>query len=190
MFSRGSKRPSRPIVTRSSASFSRISTIPICLLGKRVSEQVVQASWNVAAGASATASLACVPTWYEDFRKDSPALTCLRWSFTAKPTESCPISAAGQRTAKLIKGARLLVVKDGPHCIIWTHADEVNLRAGEVSRRGNRQARRVSALEIIHSGPNTDRMCPSGSRKSAPQFGPAITRGSPLNFTPAFRSAS
>jgi pimeloyl-ACP methyl ester carboxylesterase len=37
-----------------------------------------------------------------------------------------PISAAGQRTAKLIKGARLLVVKDGPHCITWTHADEVN----------------------------------------------------------------
>jgi len=40
------------------------------LLGKRVSEQVVQAGWNVAAGASATACLACVPTWHEDFRKD------------------------------------------------------------------------------------------------------------------------
>ena len=39
------------------------------LLGKRVSEQAVQASWNVAVGASATASLACVPTWHEDFRK-------------------------------------------------------------------------------------------------------------------------
>src|SRR5712671_3751046 len=40
------------------------------LLGKRVSEQAVQSSWNVAAGSSATASLACVPTWHEDFRKD------------------------------------------------------------------------------------------------------------------------
>src|SRR3989454_4810900 len=40
------------------------------LLGKRVSEQVVQSSWSVAAGASATASLACVPTWHEDFCKD------------------------------------------------------------------------------------------------------------------------
>jgi non-heme chloroperoxidase len=40
------------------------------LLGKRVSEQVVQAGWNVAAGASATACLACVPTWHEDFRED------------------------------------------------------------------------------------------------------------------------
>lgn len=34
--------------------------------------------------------------------------------------------AAELRTAKLIKGARLLVVKDGPHCVPWTHADEVN----------------------------------------------------------------
>ena len=40
------------------------------LLGKRVSEQVIQASWNVAASASATASLACVPAWHEDFRED------------------------------------------------------------------------------------------------------------------------
>jgi len=40
------------------------------VLGRRISEQAVQPSWNVAASASATASLACVPTWYEDFRKD------------------------------------------------------------------------------------------------------------------------
>src|SRR6185436_17062922 len=40
------------------------------LLGKRVSEEVVRASWNIAAGASATASLACVSTWLEDFRQD------------------------------------------------------------------------------------------------------------------------
>src|SRR6185312_2585235 len=40
------------------------------LLGKHVSDEVVRASWNVAAGASPTASLACVPTWHEDFRQD------------------------------------------------------------------------------------------------------------------------
>ena len=37
-----------------------------------------------------------------------------------------PITAAGLRTVKLIKGARQRVVKDGPHCITWTHAEEVN----------------------------------------------------------------
>jgi pimeloyl-ACP methyl ester carboxylesterase len=31
-----------------------------------------------------------------------------------------------RRIAKLIKGARQVVVKDGPHCIPWTHAEEVN----------------------------------------------------------------
>ncbi len=31
-------------------------------LGKRISQPAVQASWNVAASASATASLACVPS--------------------------------------------------------------------------------------------------------------------------------
>jgi len=35
-------------------------------------------------------------------------------------------TASGQRSAKLIKGARLAVIKGGPHCITWTHAGEVN----------------------------------------------------------------
>jgi non-heme chloroperoxidase len=96
------------------------------LLGKRVSEQAVQASWNVAAGASATASLACVPTWHEDFRKDLAHVDVPALVIHGDADRIVPISAAGQRTAKLIKGARLSVVKDGPHCITWTHADEVN----------------------------------------------------------------
>jgi pimeloyl-ACP methyl ester carboxylesterase len=47
-----------------------------------------------------------------------------------------PITATGSRTAKLIKGARLLTVKDGPHCITWTHAEEVN--AGLLSFLGEK----------------------------------------------------
>ena len=34
-------------------------------------------------------------------------------------------AATGLRTGKLIKGSRLVVVKGGPHCIIWAQADEV-----------------------------------------------------------------
>src|SRR5947208_8627735 len=96
------------------------------LLGKRVSQQAVQASWNVAAGASATASLACVPTWHEDFRKDISRIDVPTLVIHGDADRILPITASGLRTAKLIKGARLLVVKDGPHCITWTHADEVN----------------------------------------------------------------
>jgi non-heme chloroperoxidase len=96
------------------------------LLNKRVSEQVVQASWNVAAGASATASLACVPTWHEDFRKDVNKIDVSTLVIHGDADRIVPIAASGSRTAKLIKGARLFVVKDGPHCITWTHAEEVN----------------------------------------------------------------
>jgi non-heme chloroperoxidase len=96
------------------------------LLGKRVSEQVVQSSWNVAAGASATASLACVATWYEDFRQDLTHVDVPALVIQGDADRILPIGATGLRTAKLIPGARLSVVKDGPHCITWTHADEVN----------------------------------------------------------------
>jgi len=96
------------------------------LLGKRISEQAVQASWNVAAGASATASLACVPTWHEDFRRDVESIDVPTLVMHGDADRILPITASGQRTAKLIKGARQVVVRDGPHCILWTHAQEVN----------------------------------------------------------------
>jgi non-heme chloroperoxidase len=95
-------------------------------LGKRVSEQVVQASWNLAAGASATASVACVPTWQEDFRQDVARVDVPTLVIHGDNDRIVPLAASGQRTAKLIKGARLVVIKGGPHCITWTHADEVN----------------------------------------------------------------
>ncbi|HTS50432.1 MAG TPA: alpha/beta hydrolase [Bryobacteraceae bacterium] len=96
------------------------------LLGKRVSEQAIQASWNVAAIASATATLACVPTWHEDFRENLARIDIPTLVIHGDADRIVPIQAAGQRTAKLVKGARLAVVKDGPHCITWTHAGEVN----------------------------------------------------------------
>jgi non-heme chloroperoxidase len=95
-------------------------------LGKRVSEQVVQASWNIAAGASATASLACVPTWHEDFREDLSRIDVPALVIQGDADRILPITATGLRTAKLIKGARQVVVKDGPHCVTWTHAEEIN----------------------------------------------------------------
>jgi non-heme chloroperoxidase len=96
------------------------------LLGKRVSEQAVQASWNVAAACSATASLACVPAWHEDFRQDLKRIDVPTLVLHGDEDRVLPISASGFRTGNLIKGATLKVVRGGPHCILWTHADEVN----------------------------------------------------------------
>jgi non-heme chloroperoxidase len=96
------------------------------LLDKRVSEQAIAADWNVAATASATASVACVATWHEDFRKDLERVDVPTLVIHGDDDHIVPLAAAGARTAKMIKGARLHVVKGGPHGVTWTHAEEVN----------------------------------------------------------------
>lgn len=95
------------------------------LLWKRVSEEVIRASWNLAAGASATASLACVSTWYEDFRQDLQRVEVPTLVIHGDSDRIVPLVSSGQRTAKMVKGARLAVIKGGPHCVTWTHAEEV-----------------------------------------------------------------
>ena len=96
------------------------------LLGKRASEDAVRASWNLACISSATASVACVPTWHEDFRKDVAKIDVPTLVIHGDSDRIVPFAAAGQRTAKLIQGAELVVIKDGPHNVAWTHAEEVN----------------------------------------------------------------
>jgi non-heme chloroperoxidase len=96
------------------------------LLGERVSDQAVQASWNVAIGSSATASFECVHTWGTDFRKDLERIDVPTLVMHGEADRIVPMKASGARTAKLIKGARFVPVKDGPHAINWTHADVVN----------------------------------------------------------------
>jgi pimeloyl-ACP methyl ester carboxylesterase len=96
------------------------------LLGKRVSQQTVQASWNVAATASAAATLQCVHTWYTDFRKDVARIDIPTLVMQGDADRIVPITASGARTAQMIKGAEYIVVKGGPHTIMWTHPEIVN----------------------------------------------------------------
>ena len=95
-------------------------------LGQRVSEQAVQASWNIAALASPLASVACVPTWHEDFRQDLARIDVPALVIHGDADRIVPLEASGRRTAQMIKGARLVTIKDGPHAVNWTHAEEVN----------------------------------------------------------------
>ncbi len=94
--------------------------------GKRVSNQVVQYSWNVGAGASAKGSLDCVSAWYTDFRKDLPRIDVPTLVIHGDGDRILPIAATGKRTQELVKGSRLVVVEGGPHGVTWTHADKVN----------------------------------------------------------------
>ena len=96
------------------------------LLGKRVSQQAVDASMSVAIGSSAFATVASIPTWYTDFRPDLDRIDIPTLVMQGEQDRIVPIGASGAKTAKLIKGAKYLVVKDGPHNIAWTYADVVN----------------------------------------------------------------
>ncbi len=118
-------------------------------LGKRVSEQAVQASWNVASIASATASLVCVPTWHEDFRQDVAKIDVPTLVIHGDADRVVPFASAGQRTARLVKGAELVVIRDGPHNVAWTHADEVNAALTQFLARGTAKTVRREKEEAV-----------------------------------------
>ncbi|MDO8723338.1 MAG: alpha/beta hydrolase [Syntrophales bacterium] len=94
--------------------------------GKLISDQVVQYNWNVAVGASAKGTFDCVPAWGTDFRKDLQRIDVPTLVIHGDADRILPIAATGIRTHKAVKGARLAVVGDGPHGLIWTHAEKVN----------------------------------------------------------------
>ncbi|HEY4015854.1 MAG TPA: alpha/beta hydrolase [Polyangiaceae bacterium] len=96
------------------------------LLGTRVSEEVLRMGWNTAAFSSPVASLACVATWYTDFRKDLQKIDVPTLVLHGDADRIVPFAASGARTVKAIKGAELVVIKDGPHNFAWTHAEETN----------------------------------------------------------------
>jgi pimeloyl-ACP methyl ester carboxylesterase len=94
--------------------------------GKLVSDAAFQASWNIAAAASATAAVACIPTWETDFRKDLPKIDVPVLVIHGDADRILPFPNTGKRLPGLIKEMELIVIEDGPHAISWTHADQVN----------------------------------------------------------------
>jgi non-heme chloroperoxidase len=94
--------------------------------GTRISDQAWQASFAVAVGASAYASVACIPTWLTDFRADLPKIDVPVLAVQGTEDRILPIGATGRRLPGLIKDVRLIEVDAGPHNIGWTHPEEVN----------------------------------------------------------------
>jgi non-heme chloroperoxidase len=96
------------------------------LRGTLVSDQAYQASWNIAASASATAAVACIPTWATDFRADLPKVNVPMLVIQGDADQVLPLDKTGKRLPGLVKDLQLVVVEGGPHAIPWTHADQVN----------------------------------------------------------------
>ena len=94
--------------------------------GTRVSDEVVRLSWNIAAGASPTGTLACVSAWVTDFRHDLSRIDVPTLVVHGDADRILPFAATAKRTNALVKGSQLVTVEGGPHGLNWTHAEEVN----------------------------------------------------------------
>jgi non-heme chloroperoxidase len=96
------------------------------LRGTLVSDQAYEASWNIAASASATAAVECIPTWATDFRADLPKIDVPILVVQGDADRVLPLEKTGERLPGLIDDVQLVVIEGGPHAIAWTHADQVN----------------------------------------------------------------
>jgi len=94
--------------------------------GTLVSDQAYQASWNTASAASATAAVACIPTWETDFRADLPKLDVPMLVIQGDADRILPYPSTGKRLPGMIKDLQMVVIDNGPHAIAWTHDDQVN----------------------------------------------------------------
>jgi non-heme chloroperoxidase len=94
--------------------------------GKRVSDEVVRLSWNIAAGASPKGTLNCVSAWVIDFRHDLARIDVPTLVVHGDADRILPLAATGTRTPKFVKGSELAVVEGGPHGLNWTYAEDVN----------------------------------------------------------------
>ncbi len=112
-------------------SFYNVDT----LRGTLVSDQAWQASWNLAVTASATAAVACIPTWATDFRDDLPKIDVPVLVLHGDADQVLPIDKTGKRLPGLINDVQLVVVEGGPHAIPWTHAGQVNTALLDFLRR-------------------------------------------------------
>ena len=95
-------------------------------LGSRISAEVVQDAWNTAVSASAEGTIACVATWYTDFRADLPKIDIPVLVLHGTADRILPIEACGPRSHELIKGSQYVPIEGAGHGLCWTHAEEVN----------------------------------------------------------------
>lgn len=114
--------------------------------GSRISEEVVRTSWDVAADASPIGTLECVTAWLTDFRDDLPRIDVPVMIVQGDADRVLPIDATGKVLARTLDGSRFVVVKDAPHGLLWTHADEVNRELlGFLEQRIPREVMRTAA---------------------------------------------
>ncbi|KLU09439.1 alpha/beta fold hydrolase [Kocuria sp. SM24M-10] len=92
----------------------------------RLSQEIVDASKNIAFRSGAVASVAAQPTWLTDFRADIPRIDVPVLIVHGTADNILPIDATGRQFTKALPEARYVEIEGAPHGMLWTHAPEVN----------------------------------------------------------------
>ncbi|MGQ1798975.1 alpha/beta fold hydrolase [Kocuria oceani] len=92
----------------------------------RLSQELVDASKNIAFRSGAVASVAAQPTWLTDFRADIPRIDVPVLIVHGTADNILPIDATGRQFTKALPEARYVEIEGAPHGMLWTHAPEVN----------------------------------------------------------------
>jgi peroxiredoxin len=92
----------------------------------RLSQEAVNASWNTASHAGATASVAAQATWITDFRGDIPKIDVPALILHGTADNILPIGSTGRQFTKALPNAEYVEIEGAPHGLLLTHAAEVN----------------------------------------------------------------
>jgi len=92
----------------------------------RLSQEAVNASWNLASKSGAFASVAAQPTWLTDFRADIPKIDVPALIVHGTADNILPIDVTGRRFKDALPSAEYLEIEGAPHGLLWTHGAEIN----------------------------------------------------------------
>ncbi|BCW64507.1 alpha/beta hydrolase [Arthrobacter sp. StoSoilB22] len=92
----------------------------------RLSQEAVDASWNLASKSGAFASVAAQPTWLTDFRADIPKIDVPALIVHGTADNILPIDVTGRRFKDALPSAEYLEIEGAPHGLLWTHGAEIN----------------------------------------------------------------
>ncbi|MGJ7507788.1 alpha/beta fold hydrolase [Variovorax sp. GT1P44] len=96
------------------------------LAGTRVSEDSIRAHWQLALHTSAVGAREGLAAWLTDFRDDLRRIDVPTLVIHGDADRVHPVQLTGLPLSQGIEGARLVVLHDAPHGLLWTHAPEVN----------------------------------------------------------------
>jgi pimeloyl-ACP methyl ester carboxylesterase len=92
-----------------------------------VSPQQKDYAYDLAAAASPKGTADCITAWGRtDFRADVAAVSVPTLVIHGDSDAIVPFEVSGERTARLINDASLVVIKEGPHGVTVSHPAEWN----------------------------------------------------------------